>query len=285
MENKLPNECRMCMARKYLEPYQDNEEYLKKAAAILSTGPDTAIIENELIELRNKYYEPIDYQTLKNHFNKLMIKIFETLKTSIDNAADPLLACLKMALAANYIDFSAFSSIDESKLENLLCESNDLEIDMNNYNHLLDDLAEAQKLLYISDNCGEIIIDAHLIELIKQRFPDLEITLMSRKEPYTNDITYEDAMELGLDKICKVVDNGSKFSGTFLNRMSEERKQLLLDADVIISKGQANAESLFGSKLNIYYVLLCKCDHFAKIFQTEKLTPKLEREKDKTITY
>ena len=49
-----------------------------------------------------------------------------------------------------------------------------------------------------------------------------------------------------------------------------KHKKLLLEADVIISKGQGNFESLVGEGFNPYYIFLCKCDLFVKRFCLER---------------
>ena len=52
--------------------------------------------------------------------------------------------------------------------------------------------------------------------------------------------------------------------------LSKEAKKLLLEADVIISKGQGNFESLVGEGVNPYYIFMCKCDLFVKRFCLEQ---------------
>ena len=42
---------------------------------------------------------------------------------------------------------------------------------------------------------------------------------------------------------------------------------------MILSKGMANTETLYGSGYNIYYAFLVKCDKFVRIFQKELMTP------------
>ena len=44
------------------------------------------------------------------------------------------------------------------------------------------------------------------------------------------------------------------------------------EADVILSKGQGNYESLSGTDKIIYYLFLCKCEHFVKKFNVPKLS-------------
>ena len=56
--------------------------------------------------------------------------------------------------------------------------------------------------------------------------------------------------------------------------------QAALDAaDVIIAKGQANAETMLGCGYNVYYAFLVKCIRFQRTFNKPKLTPMLVAER------
>ena len=70
-----------------------------------------------------------------------------------------------------------------------------------------------------------------------------------------------------------VIDSGVALSGMELTQIGAEAKAALESADVILSKGQANVESLFGSGYNIYFAFLVKCQRFIDLFEKEKFTP------------
>ena len=95
-----------------------------------------------------------------------------------------------------------------------------------------------------------------------------------------NDATLDDAREIGM--AFPVIDNGTCISGTVLEEASEALRAAIERADVVISKGQANVETLLdtGHGYNIYYAFLVKCQRFIDRFGKEKLTPMLIREKD-----
>ena len=147
------------------------------------------------------------------------------------------------------------------------------------YSHFRSDLEKAKKLVYFTDNCGEIVLDKVFIKCIKEAYPQLQITVIVRGENVINDATLEDAKEVGLTDIVSCIGNGNGAPGTVLKRLSKEAKQILLDADLIISKGQGNFETLRKCGMNIYYIFLCKCDLFANTFQVPKLTGMLLNEK------
>ena len=57
-----------------------------------------------------------------------------------------------------------------------------------------------------------------------------------------------------------------------LSELSEEALSLIREADVILSKGQGNFETMLGCGLNVYYVFLCKCQFFVELFGVEQMT-------------
>ena len=63
--------------------------------------------------------------------------------------------------------------------------------------------------MYITDNCGEIVLDKLVIKVLKSYYPDLDITVIVRGFPVVNDATMEDALETGLADVVTVIGNGS----------------------------------------------------------------------------
>jgi len=91
------------------------------------------------------------------------------------------------------------------------------------------------------------------------------------REPALNDITYREAIEIGLNKICNVISNGviGPLPGTVLSRCSEEFLKVFYSVDLVISKGGGNFESLLNEKNlpeNTCFMLMCKCNVHSKIF-------------------
>lgn len=105
-----------------------------------------------------------------------------------------------------------------------------------------------------------------MIRHIKEEFPGLRITAIVRGEDVINDATLEDAREVGLTDLVLCIGNGNAAPGTVIKRLSREAKEALYSADVIISKGQGNFESLYGEGLTPWYLFLCKCELFVRRF-------------------
>ena len=108
----------------------------------------------------------------------------------------------------------------------------------------------------------------------------MEITVIVRGMPVLNDAVPGDAEDVGLTDMVKVIGNGNGVAGTQRNLLSEEAEHALGGADVILSKGQGNFETIHGCGLNIYYLFLCKCEWFTKRFGMERLKGVFVNERD-----
>ena len=117
------------------------------------------------------------------------------------------------------------------------------------------DAANAQDILYLADNAGEIVFDRLLIE----QLPMQKITVVVKGFPIINDATMEDAVAAGLTEIVSVIDNGSDAPGTILEICSDAFVSRFEQADLIITKGQGNYETLSDIDKNIYFILKAKC--------------------------
>ena len=185
-----------------------------------------------------------------------------------------------MAVLGNYIDFSALrGEVSFEKLDEMLLQAQHIALDRGNYESLKVELEKGGKLLYLTDNAGEIGFDRLFAEEIHREYPQMQITFCVRGGPASNDATREDAEDVGMP--VPVIDNGTTIAGTEPETLTGEAKLAFETADVILSKGQANVETLYGCGKNIYYIFLIKCQRFVEYFQKEKLTPMLLREKDR----
>ena len=105
----------------------------------------------------------------------------------------------------------------------------------------------------------------------------MEITFCVRGKPAFNDALREDAQAVGIP--FPVIDNGTAVGGTPIHKLGGEAKAALDSADVIFAKGMGNVESMYGCGYNVYYAFLVKCDRLIQVFEKEKLTPLLLRER------
>ena len=153
-------------------------------------------------------------------------------------------------------------------------------LDAEEYARFLRDLAAPGELVYLHDNCGEVVLDKLLIETIRARFPEKRVVSIVRGAPVVNDATLGDAREIGLGEVAEVLENGLRdVTGTELALLPEAVRRRIEGAGVILAKGQGNFETLIGCGLNVYYLLLSKCpsytrwfgfEHFGGVFRNER---------------
>ena len=105
---------------------------------------------------------------------------------------------------------------------------------------------------------------------VDEWFEELKKRIATYETAEAGRLAEEDARQVGLDQLVPVVGNGTAIPGTELDCISPAVHTLLTQADLIISKGQGNFETLHGCGLNIYYLFLCKCDYFVRKFQMER---------------
>lgn len=192
----------------------------------------------------------------KAQSNWMALSMKDALAAKIAHAADPLLAALSFAIAGNVIDYGAHQDFDvEKSLGN--CLSQPLAID--DYQLLQKDLDSTESILYLADNCGELVFDGLLIERLNRN-----VTLAVKEKPVINDATLHDAAECGLNTICSVISNGTACPGTPIETCSSEFKKKFQSAGLIISKGQGNFETLSETTAPIYFLLTVKCAVVAK---------------------
>lgn len=210
--------------------------------------------------------------------NAFVLARMDQLRQKAESAPDPVYAGLQLAILGNYIDFSALhGEVSFEKLDEMLAQALEMELDREVYASFCRELEQAKSLLYLTDNAGEIGFDRILAEQIHKKYPQIAITFCVRGGPALNDATREDAAAVGIP--FPVIDNGNLVAGTQLELLGKEARQALETADVILAKGQANAETLLDSGYNIYYAFLVKCVRFIERFGKPKLSPMLVKER------
>lgn len=224
-----------------------------------------------------RYFEPENLTELKSKYNSLLLNREEKIRQSIQNTADSIALAVKYACIGNYIDFHAVD-VEEEYLDDLLNSVENKEIDGSELKEFKEELERAHTLLYLTDNCGEIVLDKLLMDTLKQNYPNLDITVMVRGEPVSNDATLEDAQQAGLTEKYMCITNDCASPGVVPDKLGDDLKELLNASDIIISKGQGNFEGMYGSGLNTYYMFLCKCELFTKRFDADRFTPIFAKE-------
>lgn len=290
---KLSAMCIRCLMDRQEERVREcgDEEkkavYLKEAAGIIASSGEGDSAPYLVFQM-NQAYERLfgklmDYKKEKKEFNSLMLDLESELEEKIRSGKsreEILKNVINYARSGNYIDFGALNHVDKDELMGLLEKAGEEDVDGHTFAMLSEDLDKAEELVYLLDNCGEIVADKLLVKVLKEQYPNMNITVMVRGVEVLNDAVMEDAEEVGLTKLVKVIGNGNGVAGTQVDLLSREAREAIEKADIIISKGQGNFETIYGGGWNIYYLFLCKCAWFSERFGMERLKGVFINEKD-----
>ncbi len=259
----------MAFAKDLMQMYIDTPTGVSSA----HWGPGTAA-------LLQKHYglDPDHYRQEKQDSNRFVMERLEAIRSRVQAQEDPVYAGLQFAILGNYLDFSALKGkVSFAQLEDMLASALDYELDRNCYAQLCRELEKGRRLLYLTDNAGEIGFDRLCAEEIRNKYPQLAITFCVRGGPASNDALREDALAVGVP--FPVIDSGSCIGGTELDAIGQEALEAFQTADVIIAKGMGNTETLLGCGYNVFYAFLVKCKSFEETFGKPLFTPMLVCEK------
>lgn len=282
---KLKSVCVSCMLNSRINqfpqdaPEEKKVEYMTRVLKELGEMKDAhgpVLATRNIVKLQEELFgTKKDYSELKSKFNQFVMEKVPFLESEIEKAEDSFKRAVQYGIVGNYIDFAVMEHVDENQLENLFVEAANYVLDEAVYQAMKHDVCKANSIVYLLDNCGEVVIDKLIIEEIKQLNPNAKITAIVRGKEAMNDATIEDAEEVGLCELVDVIGNGSDILGTCLTYISEEARIVIEEADVVLSKGQGNFETLQGYDKNIFYIFLCKCEMIAEMFGVEKFSPML----------
>ncbi len=289
-ELRFSTECVKCIINRYLNNVPKDFSPAQKLAYVqlvckqVAEAPSHAgapvVTQSIKNALQKEFGITEDFSKEKHYFNQMMLGKETEIYKEIADTDDRLKTAIQYAMTGNYIDFGSTHTVDEEYLEKALQQSKERIVDEGVLDALKKDLSVARRIVLLTDNCGEIVLDKLLLKVIKELYPEAELNIMVRGGEVLNDATRKDALEVGLDKVGSVVDNGTEIAGTFLDAVSKDALQILEEADVILSKGQANFETLRGCGKNIYYIFLCKCDMFANRFGVPRFTGMMINDRD-----
>ena len=279
---KLNSKCMACQIRKQeakIRHFNDEDrkkQYMEAIRQRFEHPKDDDCVPSISTELKKFYCSfwgvPMeDFTRINKEYDQLMLDLEAELRSTIRYSEDPLKAALIYARTGNYIDFAALPEVSKETALSLIKSENKDDLDEQEYRQFCQDMKKAENVVYITDNCGEIVLDKIAIQILKKIFPNIRITALVRGLPAGNDATMEDAEFCGLTDVVPVLGNGNDVGGTWLHGISTHARELLYNADVIIAKGPGNYVTLHGCGMNIYYLFLCKCDWFQQLFHAKLL--------------
>lgn len=202
------------------------------------------------------------YKELREDGNKLALGLLPLVE-DILKKDDTLETYVKIAVVGNIIDFGALE--EDTDMEKIIRDKLQDGLTINHTAYLDESLRKADKILYLSDNGGEIVFDKLLLKKVKDDY-DLEIILALKENPILNDAIVSDGKNLKLDEYATLISTGSASVGVVKDYVSDDFKELLESVDLIISKGMGNYEGLTEMTINtpIFYLFNTKCNVIAK---------------------
>lgn len=262
-------ECIPCTVNSYLRlvdteviPHEKREDLMRQVLRFLANVDyqiSPPAMGRELHRLiRASLGNPDPYLGIKEQYNRMMLDLYPKFSALLEESADSFDTAMRLAIGGNVIDFGAKYQFDVMETIHQAMERT-LAIDDSAL--LKEALAKARTLLYIGDNCGEIVLD----KLFLSSLDVSEKTFVVRGGPIINDISMDDASLVGMEEVARVISTGDDSPGAVWEYASEEFRKQFREADVVISKGQGNLEGLMEVRhKQIYFLLVTKCDLIAR---------------------
>ncbi len=205
------------------------------------------------------------YSRVKREANFLAEKALKDLNSKY---LDDIKFLIKLAAIGNSIDFGVLGY--EFDAENILNEVKKAIFKIDDTDKLLETLKSVRTIIYLLDNAGEAVFDRELIRAISKNYVNAVTYVVAKSGSFQNDITYGEAKELrftDIGKNVKLIETGTDASTIFLDEINPELREVVEEADLIISKGMAHYEYLasedFPLKKNMVFILRAKCSVIA----------------------
>lgn len=264
MVSQAYNTAVLCTADPVLQKRILDETLRAYAGVDLNDSP--AVLSQTAYELCRRLSGVHDpYGAAKVHSNEAALKLYPELRRRLEVSADPLRDALLLAVAGNIIDLAIAQQFD---LTEDIVRQVERGFDLEELAPFRAAAAGARRILYLGDNAGEIVFDRLLIEVLGPE----RITFMVKAGPIVNDALLADAETVGLAGQVRVVDTGSNYFGFPWEYVSEAAREEFRAADLVISKGHANFETVteLGSEANkTWYLLKVKCNEVARQLRTD----------------
>jgi len=208
------------------------------------------------------------FKEIKESSNKMALSLYPELKQEINSSEDRLLTAVKLSIAGNVIDYGVKNSLNVEEEINKIFNKDFRSDNKNNktvfrYQEFKEILSKVNHVIYLADNAGEVVFDRLLIEELTEKLGK-QVIYVVRGKPIINDALIEDAIFCGINKVAKIISSGSDAPGTILKYCSPEFIELYQKAELIISKGQGNYESLSEEDKSIFFLFKAKCPVIAE---------------------
>ncbi len=259
---KLYTECYPCLVKQAVTAVSLNGidsktqfRTLKEVLTILASA-DERLSPSEIAGETNRVIRQntgVDdlYYDMKETSHTLAMEYLEDLRNLASQGEDPLQQVLKVGAAGNIIDVVHVGDYD---LWDEVTSTVNGELLGGSLKAFREKLNSASFILYLADNAGETVFDRVLIENLP-----LPVIYSVKSGPILNDAARVDAEAAGIDQVATIIENGSRSPGTVLSQASDEFLELFNKADLVLSKGQANFETLDDQGSKVFFLMRIKC--------------------------
>ncbi len=205
------------------------------------------------------------YKKVKKKNTKNILASLDNIKIKVKQSKDPLYSALLMSAVGNSFDVAVSLEGDiESHIESVFKKG----FIKDDYKLFLNRLKNAEDILFIADNCSEAILDSVLIDYLNEYVSKIYFAV--RSTAILNDLTMEEAKELGLHKKTTLIDSGSTGPGMLMEEANKEFLNIYKNADIILSKGMGNFEGMSEEEREIFFLLKAKCHEVANYLDVKK---------------
>ena len=202
---------------------------------------------------------PDPYKDIKERSNRIALSLIPEAERFIKNSKDKLRAAIICAIVGNVFDFGIKSSIAApEKLEDNFEKMCGNGLDVDDTEKIKKYLKKNSRVLFFTDNCGEIVFDKLLCREIKKF--GVYLTVVVKETPIMNDATIVDAEKLDFKNVVDRITTSSNAVGIDFNEISDELKKRIENADLLICKGMGMYEAFCEKKYRpIVHLLRTKC--------------------------
>lgn len=254
--------CYPCMVRQAVNVLHQNQidpeqqyKAMKEVFSYLAVA-DQTLSPSEIAGETNRIIREVTglddlYQEEKKSSHQLALSYLDDLRQLAAQGNDKLEQALKISAAGNVIDvvhvedYDLWSEVQAAVNGSLLGGG---------LHAFRKRLSSASHLLILADNVGETVFDRVLIDTLP-----LPVVYAVKSGPILNDATRVDAEAAGIDQHAEIIENGTRSPGTVLSQAAPEFRELFERSNLVLSKGQANYETMDEQGDKVFFLLRIKC--------------------------
>lgn len=230
----------------------------------LNNSYSPEITRNLISKLKKESLIDDPYKKEKEASNTELLNRYPEFKNKVQTSSNKFDTALRYAIAGNIIDFGPNHKFD---VDDTIDRVFTTELAINHSEQLKEEISKAKTILYLGDNCGEIVMDKLFLETINHP----NVTYAVRNDYILNDATIKEAEEVGIPEVAQLISNGDDAPSTLLHRVSDEFREIYNKVDLIISKGMGNYEGLINeSDSRLFFLLMVKCPVIGKKIGAQK---------------